>query len=109
MKRSLATRRERPPRGRGYIGPLRARCGVRCPLFFFQAEDGIRARNVTGVQTCALPISPSIRSAIPDGHAVIEGTFSAEDAKLLSTVLKAGALQAPVRVIEERTVGASLG
>src|SRR5450830_1900184 len=26
-------------------------------LFFFQAEDGIRERNVTGVQTCALPIS----------------------------------------------------
>src|SRR5699024_11232055 len=24
--------------------------------FFFQAEDGIRDRNVTGVQTCALPI-----------------------------------------------------
>src|SRR5699024_11817697 len=28
-------------------------------LFFFQAEDGIRDRNVTGVQTCALPIWPS--------------------------------------------------
>src|SRR5699024_11460457 len=27
-----------------------------CYCFFFQAEDGIRARNVTGVQTCALPI-----------------------------------------------------
>src|SRR5699024_7017429 len=26
-------------------------------IIFFQAEDGIRARNVTGVQTCALPIS----------------------------------------------------
>src|SRR5437868_15421496 len=26
-------------------------------IFFFQAEDGIRGRNVTGVQTCALPIS----------------------------------------------------
>src|SRR5699024_11883479 len=26
-------------------------------IFFFQAEDGIRYRNVTGVQTCALPIS----------------------------------------------------
>src|SRR5207249_8256712 len=26
-------------------------------VFFFQAEDGIRDRNVTGVQTCALPIS----------------------------------------------------
>src|SRR5699024_6020639 len=29
-------------------------------LFFFQAEDGIRDRNVTGVQTCALPICYSI-------------------------------------------------
>src|SRR5699024_11389696 len=28
-------------------------------FFFFQAEDGIRDRNVTGVQTCALPISPT--------------------------------------------------
>src|SRR5699024_11311599 len=28
-----------------------------CYVFFFQAEDGIRDRNVTGVQTCALPIS----------------------------------------------------
>src|SRR2546430_17729734 len=28
--------------------------------FFFQAEDGIRDLTVTGVQTCALPISPSI-------------------------------------------------
>src|SRR5699024_11740655 len=27
------------------------------PFFFFKAEDGIRDRNVTGVQTCALPIS----------------------------------------------------
>src|SRR6266513_4789932 len=28
--------------------------------FFFQAEDGIRDRNVTGVQTCALPISVAL-------------------------------------------------
>src|SRR5256885_3220452 len=27
-----------------------------CPVFFFQAEDGIRDYKVTGVQTCALPI-----------------------------------------------------
>src|SRR5699024_12090011 len=33
--------------------------------FFFQAEDGIRARNVTGVQTCALPISPAWATAGP--------------------------------------------
>src|SRR5437868_3723788 len=30
--------------------------------FFFQAEDGIRDRNVTGVQTCALPISRFFRA-----------------------------------------------
>src|SRR5207248_4592476 len=29
-------------------------------FFFFQAEDGIRDRTVTGVQTCALPISPAL-------------------------------------------------
>src|SRR5207248_6234657 len=31
---------------------------VLCFFFFFQAEDGIRDRTVTGVQTCALPICP---------------------------------------------------
>src|SRR3989442_14664338 len=30
-------------------------------FFFFQAEDGIRDADVTGVQTCALPISPQLR------------------------------------------------
>src|SRR2546430_10679184 len=30
-----------------------------CVCFFFQAEDGIRDLTVTGVQTCALPISPA--------------------------------------------------
>src|SRR5699024_11966941 len=34
-------------------------------FFFFQAEDGIRDRNVTGVQTCALPIFASISSLKP--------------------------------------------
>src|SRR5437773_4867397 len=35
--------------------------------FFFQAEDGIRDRDVTGVQTCALPISSAHRpSGRPD-------------------------------------------
>src|SRR5207248_7502226 len=33
-------------------------------LFFFQAEDGIRDRTVTGVQTCALPISESPSSTL---------------------------------------------
>src|SRR6266511_3214137 len=34
-----------------------------CFFFFFQAEDGIRDFHVTGVQTCALPISPRAGSA----------------------------------------------
>src|SRR5437868_13862168 len=33
--------------------------------FFFQAEDGIRGRNVTGVQTCALPISLGLEDLHP--------------------------------------------
>src|SRR5256884_1981893 len=38
---------------------------VGCVFFFFQAEDGIRDVAVTGVQTCALPISSlSIRSSL---------------------------------------------
>src|SRR2546430_10355260 len=43
-------------------------------FFFFQAEDGIRDLTVTGVQTCALPISPrrragGRRAARPDSRA----------------------------------------
>src|SRR2546422_9090468 len=41
-------------------------------FFFFQAEDGIRDVAVTGVQTCALPISrlPRLRARLPLGCAV---------------------------------------
>src|SRR5699024_11341844 len=35
-------------------------------FFFFQAEDGIRDRNVTGVQTCALPISAPTEGPLCD-------------------------------------------
>src|SRR5207248_8214280 len=37
-------------------------------FFFFQAEDGIRDRTVTGVQTCALPISPCACSSYWQSH-----------------------------------------
>src|SRR6266446_8431783 len=39
-------------------------------FFFFQAEDGIRDYKVTGVQTCALPISITIPVATQLPHAV---------------------------------------
>src|SRR5207249_8629180 len=42
-------------------------------FFFFQAEDGIRDRNVTGVQTCALPISPAPPGPTPPGPTPIPG------------------------------------
>src|SRR5438874_12851524 len=45
--------------------------------FFFQAEDGIRDLYVTGVQTCALPISPSgqCRPAFCEHTASAAGCF----------------------------------
>src|SRR3712207_8590079 len=36
-----------------------------CVAFFFQAEDGIRDIGVTGVQTCALPISSDLPAPSP--------------------------------------------
>src|SRR5256886_7373296 len=47
-----------------YLSLVRARVHrVVCCFFFFQAEDGIRDLTVTGVQTCALPISFGILGA----------------------------------------------
>ena len=53
--------------------------------------------------------APYIRDRITGGRAQITGRFSTEDARDLAIVLRAGALPAPVRVLEERTVGPSLG
>ncbi len=53
--------------------------------------------------------APVIRGKIPSGSAEISGNFTMDEAKDLAIVLRAGALPAPVQVIEERTVGPSLG
>ncbi|MDR3135134.1 MAG: protein translocase subunit SecD [Deltaproteobacteria bacterium] len=53
--------------------------------------------------------APTIRTRIPDGEAYIEGSFTIEEARILAVVLRAGALPAPVSVIEQRTVGPSMG
>jgi preprotein translocase subunit SecD len=53
--------------------------------------------------------APSVRGKIPGGRSQIEGMSDLQEAKLLEIVLKAGALPAPVDIIEERTVGPSLG
>src|SRR6266436_3774850 len=48
---------------------LRMLTGDRAKYFFFQAEDGIRDVAVTGVQTCALPISFSTSSLLANKFA----------------------------------------
>jgi len=53
--------------------------------------------------------APNVKGKIPGGRSQIEGMENMEEAKLLEIVLKAGALPAPVDIIEERTVGPSLG
>src|SRR5438132_7148297 len=54
-------------------------CVVFCFFFFFQAEDGIRDHCVTGVQTCALPISCSTPApiAIPNARSRVAPAASA--------------------------------
>jgi len=53
--------------------------------------------------------APVIRERIPSGQAQITGGFTPEEARDLAIVLRAGALPAPVVILEERTVGPSLG
>ncbi len=53
--------------------------------------------------------APVIQEKIAGGSARITGSFTAEQAHDLAIILRAGALPAPVKVIEERTVGPSLG
>src|SRR5205809_7755601 len=62
-------------------------------VFFFQAEDGIRDVAVTGVQTCALPISGA-----PGGY------WRQAEARALAALVRAHQVQNPARS-EERRVG----
>lgn len=53
--------------------------------------------------------APVIRSAILGGRGIIEGNFTVESANELALLLRAGALPAPLNIVEERSVGPSLG
>lgn len=53
--------------------------------------------------------APNVQQKITGGRSRITGMESANEARLLEIVLKAGALPAPVTIIEQRSVGASLG
>jgi SecD/SecF fusion protein len=53
--------------------------------------------------------APVVNSKITGGNSQIEGMANIQEAKLLEIVLKAGALPAPLKIVEERAVGPSLG
>jgi protein-export membrane protein SecD len=53
--------------------------------------------------------APVIRGAIMGGSGIISGRFTAQSAQDLAVLLRAGALPAPLTILEQRTVGADLG
>ncbi|HEX8385539.1 MAG TPA: protein translocase subunit SecD [Rubricoccaceae bacterium] len=52
---------------------------------------------------------PTINGAIPNGQTLISGSFSRQEVDDIVTILKSGALPAPVNIVGERTIGPSLG
>ena len=53
--------------------------------------------------------APSINEPIPNGKTIISGSMSLAEAQDISLLLRAGSLAAPMEIVEERTIGASLG
>jgi preprotein translocase subunit SecD len=66
-------------------------------------------KRIAIVMDNAVFSAPNVINKITGGHSQIEGMESEAEAKLLEIVLKAGALPAPVDIIEQRSVGPSLG
>lgn len=79
------------------------------------ARDWARITGSNVGKRCAIVLdgvaysAPVIQGKIPTGNSQISGMPNLDEAKLLEIVLKAGALPAPIDIIEERTVGPSLG
>src|SRR5687767_15603960 len=109
-------------RGRRRSGGIGGRTAVSgYLLFFFQAEDGIRHKLVTGVQTCALPIFVAQvlggdLEAAGGAHAVAEGALARGDqdragqdlaqiGDLLEVPRRGGGVEVPGGRSEERRVG----
>jgi protein-export membrane protein SecD len=84
----------------------------------FKREAARRFASITGrhvnkrlaiVLDSVVQSAPFIQERIPHGRARITGQFTAEKARDLAIILRAGALPAPLRIVEERSVGPSLG
>ncbi|OGR94730.1 MAG: protein-export membrane protein SecD [Elusimicrobia bacterium GWF2_62_30] len=86
--------------------------------FTFNKEGGKIFENFTGanvgkylaiVLDGVVHSAPVIKTRIGGGSGVIEGSFTMEEARNLAIILRAGALPAPVNIIEKRVVGPELG
>ncbi len=66
-------------------------------------------RRLAIVLDAEVHTAPNILDRIPSGVASITGSFTDAEAKVLAIVLRAGALPAPIEILEERSVGPSLG
>ncbi len=84
----------------------------------FTKEGGEKFAKITG-DNVGKPVAivldnevvsaPNVQEKIVGGTAQITGSFTLDEAKKLSIQLNAGALPVPVKVVEERTIGATLG
>ena len=86
--------------------------------FKFSPEGGRKFAELTGdnvgkklaiILDDKVYSDPVIKTRISGGEGIIEGSFNLDDAKDLSLVLRAGALPAPVKIINKYVVGPSLG
>jgi preprotein translocase subunit SecD len=86
--------------------------------FKFSPEGGRKFAELTGdnvgkklaiILDDKVYSDPVIKTRISGGEGIIEGNFNLDDAKDLSLVLRAGALPAPVKIINKYVVGPSLG
>jgi preprotein translocase subunit SecD len=84
----------------------------------FDAKGGVEFERITGdnikkrmavVLDNTIYSAPVIQERISGGRAQITGTFSMQEANDLAIVLRAGALPAPLKIIQDLTVGPSLG
>ena len=95
-----------PQYGDPYVSIDFDRKGAR--LFEKITEENVRKRLAI-VLDDRVYSAPVIQEKIAGGQARITGSFTDEEARVLAIALRAGALPAPVEILEERTVGPSLG
>jgi SecD/SecF fusion protein len=95
-----------------------ARPGAPGVSFTLTSRGGAMFADITGANTgrqLAIVLdnrvqsAPNITERIPRGQGSITGSFTEEEAQNLAIVLRSGALPAPIKFIEERSVSASLG